>query len=545
MRHALLYSIFAGLAPSLAACVGSLEGPPAPGNISTHRCEPELAAESGLPHLTRGEYDRAVRALLAPVVLEERPSRDLPADDGVAGFAVGATVSSAHVEGWVEAAERIATTAASSPSLVRCDLAHDAETSCLLPFVDGLGRRAFRRPLRPQEREQLASLYRATLRADGEIFALEALIASLLASPHFLYHTELAAPVGGAAGESELEDHALATRMAFLLWGAPPDDALLDAAGSGALGEPEGRETIAREMLADPRAREGLRELVSQWLGLARLDAVRRDGLAIDGGERLRRSAEAFIDAVLFEEDGRLETLLTASWTIADGPVAELLDVPGPMGDVLSRVELDPAERAGLLTHPALLSLNAQASSSDPIRRGVWVLDRLLCDDLPTPPAGITPPEPSAGATTRERFAAHTAQAACRGCHERIDPIGFGFERYDQLGRHRTEEAGRPIDAHGAVIAGMGDASGEFDGAVELAHRLGTSAHVEACFATQAYRFAYGRRELGDEDCALAALASRFRRSGGDVRELAIALVTSDAFRTRRVDTLDPEGVDR
>ncbi len=523
--------------PLVPACVGRLDdGPTRSDGREPTTCTSEEVAPAALPHLTRSEYDRTVRDLLGD---HSAPARGFPADDGIAGYATGATVSSLHVESWLDAAEALAAHAAEDPiALASCDPEREPEAGCLVPFLARFGRRAFRRPLSGVELDRLLTLYRQVSAVDGASVAFEAVLTAILASPSFLYHTELAAPSSGEDGVTRLDGYALAARMAFFLWGAGPDDALLDAAEAGQLDDAEGADQVARDMLRDPHAREGLRELVGQWLGLARLDGVVRAGLAPDMPGRMRASAEAFVDAVLFEDDARLATLLGASWTFADGPLAEILDVPGPEGDALVRVELDPAERAGLLTHPALMTLLAQPAQSDPVRRGVWVLDRLLCDALPPPPMDVTPPEVSVGATTRERFAQHTSSPACQGCHSRIDPIGFGFEHYDATGRFRTEEAGIPVDATGH-LDGTGDSDGDFDGAPELAARLAGSAQVEGCFATQAFRFAAARREAPEDACSLERATQDFRRSGGDIRELAVAIATSDPFRFRRVDALD------
>jgi hypothetical protein len=143
------------------------------------------------------------------------------------------------------------------------------------------------------------------------------------------------------------------------------------------------------------------------------------------------------------------------------------------------------------------------------------------------------PPEPAPGATTRERFAEHTTESGCAGCHSLIDPIGFGFEQYDTVGRYRTMDNGLPVDAAGELILDD-DQSGPFNGAIELAHKLAESEEVRGCVARQWFRFTTGRLETADDDCSLVSFGEKFAASDYDIRALVLAIVSSDAFRYRR-----------
>jgi hypothetical protein len=144
------------------------------------------------------------------------------------------------------------------------------------------------------------------------------------------------------------------------------------------------------------------------------------------------------------------------------------------------------------------------------------------------------PLPPAAGMTTRDRFAAHESDPMCGTCHLMMDPIGLGFENYDAIGAWRTTENGLPIDATGEIVKATGDASGKFDGVIDLGHKLAASQQVADCVANQWFRFALGRMEANDDACALQAIHDGFAASGGNIRDLITKLVLSDAFRNVR-----------
>ena len=235
---------------------------------------------------------------------------------------------------------------------------------------------------------------------------------------------------------------------------------------------------------------------------------------------------------------GSLYSLFQADFAYVNERLAPIYGVEGITGTEMQRVLVDPTARSGLLTHPALLTLLGKSNQSDPIHRGVFVRQRLLCQQLPPPPddVDLTVPDLEPGLTTRERFDQHRDEPRCAGCHQLIDPIGYGFEGYDGIGRFRTSEEGQSIDASGEVVSG-GDASGAFEGVVELSDQLVSSDAVRACVARQWFRYATGRIESTDDVCTLGELDRRFEASGYDVRELMIAMVATDAFTHRRIPT--------
>jgi hypothetical protein len=234
---------------------------------------------------------------------------------------------------------------------------------------------------------------------------------------------------------------------------------------------------------------------------------------------------------VLWEDDAHLSTMFTASYSFANKPLADLYGVSGPANaTTFSRVELDPGQRAGVLTQASMLTTFASANESSPVKRGKWVRTRILCQPLPDPPPDIPAlPAPAEGVSTRERFAMHTNNAACSGCHSLIDGLGFGLEAYDGIGRFRTTDMGVAVDSTGEVTATR-DIDGPYMGGPALAQKLAMSAEVRDCAPTQWLRFALGRPETADDTCSLVALRDAFAASGGDLRELMVSLTQTDAF---------------
>jgi hypothetical protein len=243
----------------------------------------------------------------------------------------------------------------------------------------------------------------------------------------------------------------------------------------------------------------------------------------------MARESELLFEQLVWTEEAPYAAALRAPYSFMNDRLAAFYGVSGPTGDAFERVPLDGVRRLGFLTHAGVLAAHARDLDSHPIRRGKFVRTQLLCTVPQPPPPGfnITPPNEDASKTTRERFAEHRADPKCAGCHELMDPIGLGFEHYDQVGRWRDSENGLAIDATGEVKSSDLEPP-TFDGAVELTTRLAESAQAQACFALQWFRFAYGRDATADDACSLdllSAVAANY-----SMKELIVALTQTDAF---------------
>ncbi len=540
MRHALIL-VLSGA--SLAACVGELADAPGGGNPPLQPQACGVAVQPGtapIRRMNRFEYDNTVRDLLGDTT---HPAADFGAEEEALGFnnnAANLVTSSALAEKYLNAAEGIAARATETMSnVVPCDPAVIGEDACAKQFIASFARRAFRRPVPQEEAEMLFGIYQ-TGRADADFrTGIEMVIEVALQAPAFLYRVEFGvAPTSGEA-VVRLDGWEAASRLSYFLWGSMPDQPLFAAAEAGELATKEQIAAQARRMLDEPHARDTTRDFHQQWLHYDRIASVGRDVTLFPAwsasiGQLMRAETAAFIDDVVFEQGGSLHALLTAPYSFMNKELAAFYGVPGPAGDGFERVDLDPTQRAGILTTGTLLTINAHSNQTSPVHRGKLVRESFFCAHMPPPPpeVNITVPEPKPGSTARERFAEHSRNAACSGCHELMDGIGFGFENYDAVGRYRTEEDGQVIDASGSIT--KSDVNGPFDGAVEMSKKLAGSHEVERCYATQWFRYAYGRGESAEDTCTLAALGDHLADTGGDIKELIVALTQTDAFLYRK-----------
>jgi Protein of unknown function (DUF1592)/Protein of unknown function (DUF1588)/Protein of unknown function (DUF1595)/Protein of unknown function (DUF1585)/Protein of unknown function (DUF1587) len=503
------------------------------------RCVTKAVGETPLQRLTHVHYDYAVRDLLGD---STQPAREFAkgTEQGLFDTMADQQVAPLLADQYLDAAVSLAEGVKDIKALLGCDPAGTNAASCVREFVKRFARRAFRRPLSTPELDALIALYDKTRAASDPATGVRAVLAAVLVSPNFLFRPEFGAQAAGFSAAKKLTPYEQSARLAALLWASLPDDTLLDAAAAGQLETRTQLEAQARRMLNDPKARAGMAEFYAQWFGLPLLDTATKDKAVYPGFDDALRAAmgeesRRFIDDVLWSGDARLATFLTAPYAFVNGALAKLYGVSAPKDPAaFVKVALDPATRSGILTQASMLSTFASSNASSPVKRGKWLRTRLLCHDLPEPPANVPPlPPPEQGVSTRERFAMHTANAACSGCHRLIDGLGFGLEAYDGVGAYRTRDLGVAVDAHGEITATL-DIDGPYEGARELAERLADSEQVRACAPRQWFRYTFGRREAADDACALEALESAFAQSDGDLKQLMIALVASDAFTTYR-----------
>lgn len=463
----------------------------------------------------------------ATLPIETRPEHypfDNHADAGL--------VSSVRAEALLDVTEEIAAAATRDPArLLGCAPAGDE--ACVRGWVEDFGRRAWRRPLAPGEVDRIAGLVHA---AEDAQAGVDLAVQVLLASPHFLYRTELGQDGGG--GTFRLDGYEVATALSYFLWETTPDETLLAAAGAGELDSAEGVEGHARRMLADPRARKALSTFSEQWLGVEKLRTMDRAAeYSADFGPVVREAMLAEVGAtfsyVVFDGSGRFADVLAGTEYMQSAALSDFYGIDGQGG----LVDAGADGRAGVLGLGAVLAATAHSDQTSPIRRGLFVRERLLCHTLGVPPAeagGVPDVDPDA--STRERFAQHSDDPACAACHKHIDPLGFGFEHFDPVGRWRDTDAGAPIDAWGTLtdVEGIGTGTAEdFATLHGLAAQLSRSESAPACFTRQVWRFAVGR-DAEDGDCTTDRLSAAFAAADHDVQALVVAVVTSPEFRTRR-----------
>lgn len=528
------------LASVLLCALGCDSFMPTPGgNSPPDACGTAAAPVPEARLLTRSEYRRTVQALLGEA---GDPTGTFPHEPEVDGFTNSARSHRANpllIESFHRAAGLLASMARDRglEQLVPCE---GDDAVCAELFIEEFGKKAFRRPLEAGEVIAFKTLYSRLAPSLGHQEALTAVIEATLQSPQFLYRVE-APRLAPETGAVPLGPYEMASRLSYFLWGTMPDDELMAAADTGTLTSSADIEQQTRRMLADPRARERVLEFHREWLATSALSSLTRDDAPEGFAASLEHSLDAFVDDIFWTEGATLADLLTSPIVYVDPVLAKLYGLPSP-DEGFEPQDLRP-RRSGILTQPALLALLANSNQSSPIRRGVFVRERLLCSPVPAPPPTVdnSPPDPDPNLTTRERFAVHTESDDCATCHLAIDPIGFAFEGFDELGRSRTEENGLSVDTSGALVK-SGDAriDGPLDDATELSERLATSHAVRRCVTDKWFTFAMGRTANSTDQCALEPTHDEVAAAGGNLVELLVALTKSPAFRVRGPHREDP-----
>lgn len=490
-----------------------------------------------LRRLTRRQYDNTIRDLLA---LDLGLAESFVADEKVSSFDANTTapVTQLSVEQYQEAAEWVAKLAVVVPgAILPCDPAVIGEPACAEQFVNELGARALRRPMSAEQRDDLLALFFEARESGAWSDGMRVTIQALLQSPFFLYHLE-DAPDDALAVE-DLAPYEVASRLSYFLWESMPDNDLFAAAAAGELSTPEQIELQARRMLDDPKASDMIGHFHAQWLGLESLAHLTKDAALFPEftpqlAASMQEEVERFAQYVIDDDDARLQTLLTASYTIADARMAEFYGVPAP-DTGFARVDLPPGERSGVLSLAGVMAAHSHENQTSPVLRGVLVREHVLCQVPAPPPDDVddTPPGLDPTLPTKERFEKHREDPVCAGCHDLIDTVGYGLEHYDAIGHYRTMDGVNPVDATG-VLNGTMDEDVEYDGPLELTQAIAQGEQGQRCVATQWTRFALGRAQTPQDACEQEAIFTAFADSDFDIRELIVAIATSRSLRRLR-----------
>ncbi|MES2641746.1 MAG: DUF1592 domain-containing protein [Myxococcota bacterium] len=499
-----------------------------------------------LRRLTQAQYANTVRDLLgADIVL---PSSLEPDAEEAGLLSVGAgtaSVSSLGVERYEDAALLLADQVADDPArfatIVPCTPASSDDAVCADSFVRAFGLRVWRRPLTDAEAARLVAVVTLTggeagAFAEGVRYGL----AAMLQSPHFVYRREHGAVAPDDTTVRLLNDWELATRLSYLLWATTPDDTLLAAAAAGELRTDEGLRAQADRLLADERARTGVRELFTELFELGELDTVAKDPTifahaSAELGPAAREETLLGLERLIFDAPGDFRDLLTTPTTFVDPRLASLYRIPAPDPLGFGEVTLGESDgRRGLLGQASFLMLNAHSTRTSATLRGVFIRKTLLCQTIPPPPADVDTSIPEADATSptlRDRLQTHLEDPTCAGCHQLTDPIGLGLENLDGIGRWRDTENDVSIDA-------SGDLDGKaFTNAWELGAVVRDNDNLGPCFAAHLYRYAMGHTIDPGEQDVVDWIAEGFVGSGHDWQALLTDLVMSPAFR--RAGALD------
>lgn len=469
------------------------------------------------------------------VLVVEHP---FPPDDRSTGFERGNTISKEWDEATTYAAIEVAQKVADRLRELSEASSDDADRAQKLrDFCTKFAERAFRRPLDDEIKKIVID--RQFEKAPDLDTAVKRVVLLSLKSPRFLYRE---------VATKDHDSYDTAARLSFGLWDSIPDQRLLDAAREDRLKTREQVFAEAERMIGDARARSKLREFLHEWLGLSqsRFHDVAKDTEAFPGFDQalvadLETSLDLFLDDVVWSEGSDFRRLLLDDSFYVNGRLAKFYGIDLPEDASFQKVSFEPERRAGVLTHPYLLTGLAYFDTTSPIHRGVFVMRSLLGRMLMPPPEAITPlaPDLLPDLTTRERVILQTSDANCKSCHIAVNPLGFAFEHFDAVGRFREEEKGKAIDPTGGFIKQSGETL-ELRGARELATALAADREVHEAFVEQLFRHVTKQPIQAYGPDRLSTLTDAFTQNGYNIQRLLAEIVTSVALPAENPAPAEP-----
>ncbi|WP_441291414.1 DUF1592 domain-containing protein [Sorangium sp. KYC3313] len=519
---------------------GTGGGPAEPDPGDPRVCTPGIWATSQVPRLLNREYDAVVRDLLGVTSVSNAPTGN-PSSLLVADFE--GSMTDIAWNSYLVAAESIAAevmAGANKSKFIACD---PAAAGCLESTIRAFGRKAFRRPVTDEEVQRYLR-FNALEPKGTPAEVAEAILFAMLASPSFITVPELTDDTEN--GAIKLSSHEVATRLAFLLWGSIPDDALNIAADAGQLTTREQILAQAERMVQDRtktapivalfhRAYADIRE-GSHW-GQVEHDTTKFPDYSPDIVAPMLAEIDAFFEEVAFE-GGSFKDIFLSNVAYVNEDTAAIYGLnAADYGAELTRVELDPNERPGFLTRVGFLSSYSSFGATSPILRGAFVANRLLGLTLkPTPGADQTPRPPGPFSTEREAIEALTSPAGCVDCHSKlVNPPGFVLERFDSVGKVQTKDPlGGDIDATGDVY--FSDTNTKtITTPLEMMTELGAGAIAKRHYAEQWVSWARRRVPNTNDACTVNELSDKLSSDGYTIINLLTDLTQADSFRLRTV----------
>jgi cytochrome c553 len=452
-------------------------------------------------------------------------STPFPPDDRSLGFERGSSISKAWDAATTDAAIEIVNEVTGHIKEFTGVRDNDPERGKKYrDLAKRVAEKAFRRPL-TSELESVYVSHQFERVSDSDV-ALKRSLLLILKSPRFLYR-EL--------GTDKADPYDAASRLAFALWDAPPDGPLLEAAAQGKLATREGLHQQAERMANDPRAKAKLRGFLMGWLRVDPAPDMAKDPerfpeFTPEILADLRTSLELFLDDVVWGEKSDYRDLLSADFVYLNGRLAKIYGVSLPPDAPFTKVTPEPRDRAGVLTHPYLMTVFAYTGTTSPIHRGVFLSRSLLGRALRPPPEAVAPlaPDLHPSLTTRERTNIQTSPAACMTCHGMVNPLGFALEHFDAIGRYRTEERGRPIDSSGQYQT-RSEGTATFAGARDLAMFLSSSEEAHDAFVKGLFHHMVKQPIGAFPAKTLPDLRASFTKNGYHIRKLMIEIAVNSS----------------
>jgi PAS domain-containing protein len=428
----------------------------------------------------------------------------------------------------------LAMTPAASSAAYKRHVSCGEGVGCMREVLETLANRAFRRPVRREEVNGLVTVAQAAQKRTGSFEkGLRAGLQAILVSPHFLFRIEQDV----TAGPRRLNDHELATRLSYFLWASLPDARLRELADAGKLRDSAVVAAEVRRMLADPKSRALVESFGGQWLQTRNLSVLQPDRAKfpeydLELREAMREETERFFAAVIAEDRSVLD-LLDGRFTYLNERLARHYGIAGVEGEQFRRVELDGEQRSGVLTQASVLTVSSYPTRTSPVIRGKWLLETILNAPPPPPPPDVPPLDEQAVGSTgslRQQLEKHRTNAVCASCHARMDPLGFGLENYDAVGKWRTMDGKFAVDASGELPGGKRFATpAELKGILKADEEVFTRGVTEKMLT-----YALGRGLEVSDRAAVREIVERVRKNGYRMSEMILGITESVPFRLRR-----------
>jgi len=407
--------------------------------------------------------------------------------------------------------------------------------SCVRTDLEHLASLAWRRPVTDAEVRKLAT-YVKMAQKDGAPFdkAMEVGVEAVLVSPYFLFRMERDPAAGG---DHRISDYELASRLSYFLWSSMPDAELFRLAKEAKLHDPAVLQQQVTRMLKDRKADALVDNFGGQWLQTRNLDSLKPDPDKFpeynrDLRDAMKKETHLFFSYIIHEDRSILD-FLTAKYTFVNEPLAKLYGIPNVTGDEFRKVDLTGTPRMGVLTQASVLTVSSYPTRTSPVIRGKWILENILNTPPPPPPANVPSlKESEAGSamSVRESLEKHRADPICAGCHARMDPLGFGLENFNGIGRYRTEDGKFPIDSSGVLPNGK-----SFKNAQELMGILEADKDgFTRCLVEKMLTFAIGRGLERYDRPVVSAIARKVADNQYKFSTLVMEIVNSAPFEMRR-----------
>ena len=496
--------------------------------------------ESWTRRLTVSEYIQSVRSAVDVDIAEEVRAL-LPQDlraDGFSNTAYNLNVDLQHINAYARLAETIVAKMDVEKFAGRFSKSRLLTDDSMRGLIGKMGKWILRGPLKPYE----VTLYRGlstTAAAAGGDFqeAVSLIINAMLQSPRFLYRIE---NQRGDGTRWPVTEHELASRISYILWGAPPDQRLLKAAESGALFSESGLDEQIARMLQDPRAVRRSKDFIAEWLHLDRLNNLQPNAekfpnwehqLAID----MRQETLTYFEDLVWKQRRPLHNLFDAQFTYASPKLAAHYNLSSIEKETpLARYDLSKQPgRGGLLTHGSVLTVGGDEASM--VSRGLFILHDLLRGVVKDPPPCVdTTPVPSRpGLTQRTIAEQRIANVQCGGCHGKFEPLAFGLEKFDGVGAYReTDEHGNKLRDDGEILFPGAAKTAIYNSSEELMQILADSERLRESLTWKLTQFAIGRPLVFADASAVDKIHQKAQKNGGTYQSLITEIIKSEFIQT-------------